>query len=114
MSRFSVPICFASLWLIFGLQAARAADPQDAKLAEFFAAYLREAFRREPLMATRLGNHDHDKELDDLSPRARADRLAFLKTTLDQLPHKIDAKALSADGRIDYEILAITSSARSG
>jgi uncharacterized protein (DUF885 family) len=104
MSRFSVLICWASLWLIFGFRIVRAAEPEDAKLAEYFAAYLRESFRREPLTATRLGNHDHDQELDDLSPEARAERLAFLKSTLDELPRKVDAQALSADGRIDYDI----------
>jgi len=96
----------SSAFLLFQLQVgfAAVADSEDTKLANYFARYLREAFRREPLMATRLGNHDFDRELDDLSPKARAERFAFLKSTLEKLPQKVNARNLSVDGRVDYAI----------
>ena len=63
----------AGLWLgASGLGAEPAKPEEDARLAAFFQAYLDEAFRAEPLMATRLGDHRFDDKLDDLSPEARA------------------------------------------
>jgi uncharacterized protein (DUF885 family) len=79
-------------------------EPEDHRLDALFRAYLADLFRREPLTATRLGNHDHDDQLDDLSPAVRQETLEFKRRTLAGLPQSIDRKRLSRDGQIDFEI----------
>ena len=106
LRHFSLSFSFA---LLLGMQGAHAAEllapnVEDEKLAKAFKAYLDEAFRREPLMATRMGNHAYDDRLEDLSPKARAERVAFLKSTLEVLHRDVDARALSVDGKIDFSI----------
>jgi uncharacterized protein (DUF885 family) len=79
-------------------------NPEDAKLAAAFKAYLDDEFRRHPAFATSQGNHDHDDRLDDLSPAARAEDIERAKKLLAELPTKIDAKKLSRSAQIDLEI----------
>jgi len=82
-----------------------AASTEDQRLAAFFQAYLDRAFREEPLMATRLGDHRFDHTLDDLSPEARADRLERDRKALAELPRQVDFAKLSRSAQIDFEIL---------
>jgi uncharacterized protein (DUF885 family) len=84
---------------------ARSAGDEDAKLAAFFKAFLDEQFKHKPFDATRLGNHDYDDRLDDLSAEARAADRERTRAALAELPKKIDYKKLSRAGQIDYEIL---------
>jgi uncharacterized protein (DUF885 family) len=84
---------------------ARAAGDEDEKLAAFFKAFLDEQFKHKPLDATRLGNHDYDDRLDDLSAKAYAADLERTRAALADLPKQIDYKKLSRAGQIDYEIL---------
>ncbi len=84
---------------------ARAAGGEDAKLATFFKAYLDEQMKHKPLDATRLGNHDYDDRLDDLSAKALAADLDRSRAALADLPKKIDFKQLSRSAQIDFEIL---------
>ena len=86
-------------------QAAEGDMGEDAKLDAFFRAYLDEAFRAQPMMATRLGDHRFDDRLDDLSAAAREANVARDRRTLAELPKHVDAAKLSPDGRIDFEIL---------
>jgi len=76
----------------------------DAKLDAAFKGYLDEAFRDQPMMATRLGDHRHDDRLNDLSADARAANVARDRRMLAELPRRVDAGGLSPGGRIDYEI----------
>ena len=85
-------------------EAATAPAAEDARLNALFHDYLKELFQREPLTATRLGEHGHDDQLDDLSPQARQATLDFKRRTLASLPRSIDVAGLSRDGKIDYEI----------
>ncbi len=97
LSALFVCLAFASL--------ARAADDgADKKLADFFKTFLDEQMKHKPLDATRLGNHDYDDRLDDLSAKARAADLDRTRTALADLPKKIDYKSLSRPAQIDYEI----------
>jgi uncharacterized protein (DUF885 family) len=92
---------------VFALVAslAHAADDgEDAKLASFFKAFLDEQMKHKPFDATRLGNHDYDDRLDDLSAKAIAADHERTRTALADLPKKIDYKKLSRSGQIDYEI----------
>ena len=97
----------AGLWVgASGLGADQGQPDEDARLAAFFQAYLDEAFRAEPLMATRLGDHRFDDKLDDLSPEARAANVERDRRALGELPGKVDHNRLSRGGQIDYEILS--------
>ncbi len=80
------------------------AAPEDARLEEFFKAYLEEEFRDKPLDATRLGDHRFDDRLDDVSAKARQGWTARNRKTLEDLPRKIDHAKLSRGGQIDFEI----------
>jgi uncharacterized protein (DUF885 family) len=77
---------------------------EDEKLLAFFRTYLDEDFRRRPLEATRLGDHRFDDRLDDVSPRARAEWVAFTKKTLADLPGRVEFKQLTRNAQIDFEI----------
>ena len=73
-------------------------DDEDAKLNAVFQEYLKELFRREPLTATRLGEHALDNQLDDLSQAARNATLDFKRRVLKRLPEQIVRDRLSRDG----------------
>jgi uncharacterized protein (DUF885 family) len=77
---------------------------EDAKLNAAFQDYLGELFLREPLTATRLGDHTQDGRLEDLSTEARAATIAFKRRALEELPRRIEASKLSRDGQIDLDI----------
>ena len=100
------------LWLMVGLVLAvwpnrglPGGVSADEQLARFFQEFLKEDFRHRPLEATRLGNHDYDHLLDDISAEARRANLARYKRTLAELPRRVSYDQLSRDGKIDYEIL---------
>lgn len=76
----------------------------DAKLADFFKKYLEKVFQTRPLEATSLGDHRFDDRLDDLSAEVRAEWVELDQKTLAELPQQVDYNALSAAGKVDYEI----------
>jgi uncharacterized protein (DUF885 family) len=92
--------------LLLLLPGAAPKESEDDRLTAFFKAHLQRHFKQHPLEATRLGEHNFDHLLEDVSPRRRANWAARYKATLADLPRKIDKRKLSASGRIDYEILA--------
>lgn len=84
------------------------ADEQNAadqQLDKFFRAYLEESFQLRPYEATVLGDHRFDHLLDDVSAAARGKWLQHYRETLQRLQDEIPADQLSADGRVDFEIL---------
>jgi len=94
------------------LAAALAAAPTgstartaDEALEHVFREYLDELFKQEPLRATRLGAHEHDDRLEDLSAESRAAWLERDKRYRAALPKRIEVSELSPDGRVDFEIL---------
>src|SRR5438874_13800664 len=100
MLRFAISAFFVLLFASF----VRAADEEDARLAAFFKDYLGKLFKQRPLLATQLGDHRFDDQLDDLSAKSRAAWTDLMRQTLETLPKKIDAKKLSRSAQIDYEI----------
>jgi uncharacterized protein (DUF885 family) len=93
-----------SLLAVVAVAAAPLADDEDQRLTAFFQSYLDEAFRMRPLDATRLGDHRFDHLLDDVSPQARARWADHYKSTLAELPRRVNLKKLSRSSQIDYEI----------
>ena len=78
-------------------EASRPAE-EDAKLGAVFQDYLKELFRREPLTATRLGEHAYDDQLDDLSAEARKATVDFKQKVYEKLGLEIAVDKLSPDG----------------
>ena len=93
------------LALVCALSAARAANPEDDKLARFFRDYLEESFKTHPVEASRLGDYRYADRMNDLSPRARADDLKASREILARLVKEIDPSLLSPGSKIDFEIL---------
>jgi uncharacterized protein (DUF885 family) len=81
-------------------------DDEAARLNAVFQEYLKELFRREPLSATRLGEHAFDDQIDDLSAAARKGTLDFKRQTLKRLSEQISMEKLSPAGRIDHDIFS--------
>lgn len=101
--KLSIGIC---LMLTSGMTMnASAANDEDAKLEAFFKTFLETAFKAQPMLATALGDHRYDAQLDDLSPPARAANMKMIKTALTTLPREITYDKLSRNGQIDFEIL---------
>ncbi len=83
------------------------AEPsEDARLADHFRKFLDEEMRRQPSLATRLGDHRFDHLLEDLSPEAQQQLQRRTRQVLDDLPKTINYSRLSRSAQIDYEIWA--------
>jgi uncharacterized protein (DUF885 family) len=97
--------CAAWLVLLFapGVVAVPV-EAEDARLNSFFDGYMEEIFRREPLAATRLGEHDHDDRLDDVSAESRRAKLEFQRETLQKLAREVQPDQLSTAGRVDHDV----------
>lgn len=78
---------------------------EDAKLASFFKDYLEEYMKHAPVEASRLGDHRYDDRIEDLSPTARAASIKRQRDTLSRLPKEIAFDKLSAEGKVDFQIL---------
>jgi len=77
----------------------------DERLEIFFKAHLDESFQMRPLDATILGDHRFDHLLDDISQAARDRWLSQQKKSLETLNTTIPVSELSANGKVDFEIL---------
>lgn len=98
----------ATALLVWGSLEAGAADAAlgaDARLAALFRSYLDDRFRMEPTTASQLGDHRFDDQLENPTPETRASWLAHTRRTLRDLPKSVDRAQLSADGKVDFEIL---------
>jgi uncharacterized protein (DUF885 family) len=103
MKRLAGMLVLAVLAPLWGA-APRAGSGEDEKLTALFKAFLEAEFRQRPMEATRLGRHDFDHLLDDVSPKARARWAQRYKATLADLGRKIDRGKLSRSGQIDHDI----------
>jgi Uncharacterized protein conserved in bacteria len=101
MQRHFLPVLgFVLLLLNFSAEAMT----EDERLTAYFTNYLNQRFELCPTDATRLGDHRFDHLLDDISPAARKQWLAFAQKTLKELPKAVNYQRLSRDGQIDFEM----------
>ncbi len=88
--------------------STQAADPaaarQDAKFADLSKRWLDGWLRLNPVYATQVGDHRFDAEVDDYSPVARQNVIAFSKKMLAELD-AIDTAGLSRENQVDALIL---------
>jgi len=104
-----IAIIFLTHAMILGYLGAmdlRAQDTanEDARLAMRFESWLQDQCVRHPTFSSSLGNHDHDHELDDLSPEARAKDIENDRAVLLELEKQFDKQRLSRSSQIDLEI----------
>ncbi|HET7787577.1 MAG TPA: DUF885 domain-containing protein [Myxococcales bacterium] len=87
------------------LSCAHAAKPSaPLTFARFADEYFAEQFARAPSRATRVGLHEHDGALEDLSRSAIEERIAALKREQEQLAG-IRRGTLSFDDEIDAQLI---------
>jgi len=67
--------------------------------------YLAEALRLQPTLASSLGFHPHDGELEDLSPAGLTSAVASLQRFQSRLEREVDPGSLDLSRRIDHRLL---------
>ncbi len=92
-------------WLLCSWGVVAAATADDAALDRFFREHLETEFRLRPTLATELGDHRFDDQLDDVSAAARARWSEATKAALEALPRRVEFSSLSSAGQMDYRIL---------
>ncbi len=86
-------------------QAAKAIPgPNDAEVAKAFQTWLDAECKRHPVFSTQQGNREYDGQMDDLSPKARAEDAKRDQDFLMDLAKKFDRSTLSRNAQIDLEI----------
>lgn len=101
--RASIDISIFLIALLGGWTVA--GQNEDAKLHAFYDRYVAADCQRHPYAATRLGEHQFDHLIDDLSPAARTEDIELTKKALADLTRGVDSGRLSRAGQIDFEIL---------
>jgi len=76
----------------------------DATFAEVSRGYLEDLYKRQPTLATFLGIHKYDDQLEDYSKQAVADAVAFARQYREKVA-AIDPARLSAANQLDREQL---------
>lgn len=99
---------FRAAWIlpavVLAVVAAPRPETEDDKLVAYFKAYLDRDLAARPLLATQLGDHRFDHDLDDVSATARAGWAKRYRETLAELPKKVSYANLTRAGQIDFEI----------
>jgi len=78
--------------------------PNDADVSSAFQIWLDAECKRHPLFATQQGMREYDGQMDDLSPKARAEDALRDQEVLTDLAKKFDRTKLSRNAQIDLEI----------
>ena len=77
---------------------------KDMDVASAFKVWLDDECKRHPVFSTQQGNREYDGQMDDLSPKARAEDADRDRELLTDLKTKFDRNALSREAQIDLEI----------
>lgn len=95
-------ISFASL--AAATTTTQTASPADAQLRELAKRWLEGWLPLNPIVATQIGDHRYDSEIDDLSPAGRKKLVDFSRKLLAELD-SIDVPQLTRENQIDAAIL---------
>jgi uncharacterized protein (DUF885 family) len=79
-------------------------SPADAQLRDLAKRWLEGWLPLNPIVATQIGEHRYDRQIDDLSPAGRKRLAEFSRQLLKQLD-AIDVKQLTRENQIDAAIL---------
>jgi uncharacterized protein (DUF885 family) len=94
----------AFLLSVVAYSSSMALAQSDADFDRIFQEFLDEECRVHPAFASSLGNHEHDHELDDLSPVARAKDVERYRAWLERLSRELKLASLPRNSQIDAEI----------
>src|SRR6476659_4432524 len=94
-----------SIWLAAVLMVGTIQNDEDAKLNAFFDGYLKEWLTLRPLDAIRLGAYEYAGSPSVPSETEHAAVVELVKRTRRDLARRVNRDRLSAQGRIDYQIL---------
>ena len=102
-------LVFPLITMQFGTCMAAEPDPiesgpNDADVSSAFQIWLDAECKRHPLFATQQGMREYDGQMDDLSPKARAEDAQRDQEVLADLAKKFDRTKLSRNAQIDLEI----------
>ena len=89
---------------LMGGQAVPSDSATDRQFESLAARYLDQFPALSPVAATPLGDHRFDAQLDQISPRARAEAAEFYRQTLEQIVD-LDATKLSRPNQVDRTLL---------
>jgi hypothetical protein len=95
-----VVLAVAALAFISPASAVPALNPGDANLQAVARTYLSELEYRDPLFADRIGVHDYDDRLPDLSAAALAQRQRWQRSWRARI-YEVDPMLLTAGGQAD-------------
>ncbi len=98
-----IPLLFVLPFLLVGCEDSEVQQAR-AQYDAFVDGFLAWHFADQPVRATRLGIHDHNHALPDLSRDGQARRTADLTDWLGRL-EAIDADLLSSADQLDYQVL---------
>ena len=91
--------------LIIGLCSPAFGGSPDEEFEALARAYMREFPALSPVAATALGDHRFDRELDDVSEKARLAQVEFYRQYLARIK-RIDREQLTRSNRVDAELLS--------
>ena len=90
--------------LALGQAVKSIAGASDGEVAKSFQTWLDAECKRHPVFSTQQGNREYDGQMDDLSPKARAEDAKRDSEVLAELAMKFDRSTLSRNAQIDLEI----------
>jgi uncharacterized protein (DUF885 family) len=102
--RFLIAVTTVAAILVV-VAASRSAPSESKAFARFVDDYLDDFARRHPSIAAGNGIHAHDDLLDDFSAAAIKSEITKLKEERAFLTARIDTATLTADERVDRQIL---------
>ncbi len=86
--------------------AATAADieAETARLNQWFETKYEEQLRFSPIRLTFLGRKELYDRLDDMSPQAQLDQVAWQKASVEEMEKTFDYDTLSDEGKFSYDL----------
>ncbi len=99
----TMAITAIALWL--ATQSLSGHEPTtDSEFEKVGEQYIDQFAAYSPIAATSVGDHRFDRQLDEISDAARADRTRWIRSVIDRLA-QIDASRLSRSNQVDYALL---------
>ncbi len=89
---------------VIGQFTASGSGKNEADVAKAFQVWLDAECKRHPVFSTQQGNREYDGQMDDLSPKARAEDAKRDEAVVAELANKFDRSTLSRNAQIDLEI----------
>ncbi len=90
--------------IAFGQSTQTKPGSNDADVAKHFQTWLDTECKRHPVFSTQQGNREYDGQMDDLSPKTRAEDAWRDQEILKELAKQFDRTTLSRNAQIDLEI----------